>query len=191
MSDPSEYGPVILLVAADGSTTPFADALPDRRCKQVSSPAEARAALEAERPSLLVVDRSSIGPDGDDLVAYVRSSSVEATVPIVVVADEYVPDLPLLRFDTQVTRPYESETLRAAIDRALLASEYRDAVTELYDQCRQRAESGGGPLDEASGLRQSRERADDLLAELVSDDPHILSSLLWTPENHVGETGKF
>ncbi len=180
---------MILLVAAEGDGDEFISALPDQGWERVD-PATAADRLAAATVDLLVVDRTSVGAEADALVERLRSEAADTTVPVVVITAGDLPDLPLLRFD-EVVRPPVDGALAEAVARALTVTEYRDAVATFYEHCREHAESDATPLDEAGDLREARDRADDLLAQLVDRDPGVVADLLWMPENGDDGTSNF
>lgn len=180
---------MILLVAAEGAAGEFAPSLPDQGWERVDPDGVADRLADGS-VDLLVVDRSSVGADADGVVERLRSEAAETTVPVVVVSSGDVSHLPLLRFD-EVVRPAADGGLADAVARTRTVVEYRDAVADLYEHCREYAERDPEPLEEADELRAARERADDLLAELVDRDPGLVADLLWMPENGGGRTGNF
>lgn len=179
---------MILLVTAEGAGDEFASALSDGDWERVG-PAVAAERLAEASVDLLVVDRTSVGADADALVERLRSAEAETTVPVVVVSAEGVSHLPLLRFDEVVQPPVEG-ALADAVSRALTVVAYRDAVADLYERCREYA-ADERPVAAVSDLREAREEADDLLAELVDRDPGVVADLLWMPENGGDGTRNF
>lgn len=153
-----------VLVVAAGSPEAVESALPDRRLRHVDSVASTREAL-ADRPAAVVVDRASLGPAADDLVSTVLA--LDERVPVVIVADEPV-DADLRSFDAAVVRPFDDRELADAVECGLLVGEYDDAVGELYEQCRQRADGDPDPLAASPDLRRLRRDADAVLDDLVS-----------------------
>lgn len=171
---------MILLVAAESAADGYTQALPDVRVERVG-PSAAADRLADAMPGVVVVDRTSAGSDADAVVERVRSGD-RPDVPVVVVASEDVSHLPLLRFDAVLGPPVAEETLRDAVERALAVGEYRDAVEDLYERCREYAEGDPVPLEDAADVRAARDRADDLLADLVDRDPGVVVDLLWEPD---------
>lgn len=172
---------MILLVAADRAADEYTRALPDARVERVE-PSAAADRLADATPEVVVVDRASAGSDADAVVEEARSAGGRPDVPIVVVASGDVSHLPLLRFDTVLGPPVGDEVLRDTVERALAVGEYRDAVEDLYEECRAYAEGDPVPLEDAIGVREARDRADDLLADLVDRDPGVVADLLWEPD---------
>lgn len=171
---------MILLVAADAAADEFILALPDARVEQVG-PSAAAGRLADATPDVVVIDRTSAGSDADAVVEDLRSGDRPA-VPVVVVAAADVSHLPLLRFDAVVEPPVGGGALGDAVDRARAVSAYRDAVGDLYERCREYAEGDPVPLEDAGDVRAARDRADDLLADLVARDPGVVADLLWEPD---------
>lgn len=134
-----------------------------------------------EEPDVVVVDRPSID-DADDLVRWLRSpESPDAKVPLILLVETVPPsELPLLAYDEVVHLPAERTVFRAALRTARAVTGYREAVTDLYDECLSRAEDGNGPLEVDEEVREARDRADERLADLP-DDPDVFAAILSDP----------
>lgn len=143
--------------------------------------------LPAE-PDVVLVDRPSVD-DADELVRWLRSAeSPDAKVPLILLVETVPPgELPLLPYDEVAHLPVERTVFRAALQTARAVTGYRDAVTDLYDECLSRAEAGNGPLEVDEDVREARDRADERLADLP-DDPDVFAAILSDPPEEHEET---
>lgn len=138
-----------------------------------------------EEPAVVVVDRPSVD-DADEIVRWLRSAeSPDAKIPLIFLVETDPPDeLPLLAYDEVVYLPAERTVFEGALRTANAVTGYREAVTDLYDECLSRAEAGNGPLEVDEEVQEARDRADERLADLP-DDPDVFAAILSAPpENH-------
>lgn len=132
-------------------------------------------------PELVVLDRLSI-EDADAFVRWLRSpESPDPKLPLVLLVESAPPEeLPLLAYDEVVHLPAEETVVRTAIRTAIAVTGYRDAVTDLFDECLTRAQEGNGPVEVDDEVKEARIRADDRLADLPND-PEVFAALLSDP----------
>ncbi|MFB6219736.1 MAG: hypothetical protein ABEH77_11300 [Halobacteriaceae archaeon] len=159
---------MIVVVADAESFGRVADALPDRPVEHATTAAEAPLA------GALVVVVDTAAPGAADLVADLRDGPRFPPALVVVARG----DLPgeLLPAD-EVVDGFAPAAVAEAVERALLAAEYRRAVDRLYDACADRAEAGTtDPLAESEELREARRSADEVLA--AAADRGLLTALL-------------
>jgi hypothetical protein len=175
--------PVILQVAARDLPSAVRAVLDDETVQAVRDTEAARD--PPERPDLVVLDRPSV-EGADEFVDWLRSDeSPDPKLPLIVLVDTVPPgELPLLAYDEVVHLPTDETAVRAALQTARAVTGYRDAVTDLYDECLSRAEAGNGPLEVDEEVRAARERADERLADLP-DDPEVFAALLADPDDGV------
>lgn len=170
---------MILQVAARDLPDSIRAVLEGEAVHAVENAAAARAL--PEEPDVVLLDRPSVD-DADDIVRWLRSAeSPDAKVPLIVLVETEAPDeLPLLAYDEVVYLPAERTVFRGALRTAKAVTGYREAVTNLYDECLSRAEEGNGPLEVGEEVREARDRADERLADLP-DDPEVFAAILSDP----------
>lgn len=141
-----------------------------------------------EVPDLVVLDRASI-EEADAFVRWLRSpESPDTKLPLVLLVETEPPEeLPLLAYDEVVHLPAEETVVRTAIRTAIAVTEYREAVTDLYNECLTRAQQGNGPVEVDEDVQAARDRADDRLADLP-DDPEVFAALLSDPAEEDDDT---
>jgi hypothetical protein len=173
---------VILLVASSSHADACRRILDGEEVVSTSSAAAARDVLRDTVPALLVLGLDEIA-DARALFTELRDGAFgEAMVPVVFVGEGVSLDgLPSLALDEVVNAPYRDADLAAAVERAREVSAYREAVSDLYEESRERAESGEASPDDFEmppPVQEAREEADDRLSCLL-DRPEVVSSLLW------------
>jgi hypothetical protein len=151
---------VTLLVADDDDGQSLRDALgPGVVAVEADAVSDAVARHD---PDVAVVDADAVADPGG-VVAAIRSGGGGLTVVSVGAAET----------DADVTCPSRNaDAVRAAVDRARRVAEYRRSVSDLYEQCKNRA---FGRPDEA--LRESRADADSRLADLPDDRWAVAAAL--------------
>lgn len=167
---------MILQVAARELPAPVRAVLEGETVRAVADSASARDLQEP--PDVVLLDRPSV--DGaDEYVRWLRSEeSPDAKLPLILLVDTVPPgELPLLPYDEVVHLPTDETAVAAALRTAKAVTGYRDAVADLYEECLDRAEAGGGPLEVDEEVQEARKRADDRLADLP-DDPEVFAALL-------------
>jgi CheY-like chemotaxis protein len=94
-----------------------------------SGAAEARSALAARTPDLIIMDVMMRGQDGISLIRELRADPRTAHVPIVVVSgltdSATLSDALVFGATDFITKPFELELLRAKLERAILIAEQR------------------------------------------------------------------
>ncbi|MFB6146397.1 MAG: hypothetical protein ABEJ08_01760 [Halobacteriaceae archaeon] len=148
------------------------DALAARPTERV---ADVDAALDHDAtPDVVVFDGDTVQAVDTGVT---RLQSAWSGVPIVLLATGDPPDA-LRPYDEVVYLPTSDGTLTEVVERAGTVSDYRDAVQDLYEECRRRATDGvTDPLASDAGVETSREAADELYHG-VSDSSAALSALL-------------
>lgn len=129
-------------------------------------PVEAAAvgdAVARHDPDVVVVDADAVADPGG-VVAAIRSAAGGGVPVVSVGAPETDADV--------ASTSRNPEAVRAAVDRACRVAEYRRSVSDLYEQCKNRAL---GRPDEA--LRESRADADRRLADLPDDRWAVAAAL--------------
>lgn len=134
-----------------------------------------------ENPELVVLDRHSI-EDADAFIRWLRGpESPDAKLPVVLLVETGPPEeVPLLAYDEVVRLPAEETVVRTAVRTAIAVTGYREAVTDLFDECLTRAQEGNGPVEVDDDVKAARDRADDRLADLPND-PEVFAALLKDP----------
>lgn len=159
---------VILLVGSDRATYDcLVAALPDRSVERVPATPDALSMAD-DRPDVVFVDVDAT--DDGTVPASLRDGMGDAAL-VAVVDPETTIDGSV--FDDHVTRPLDPERVRYAAEQAILAREYRNAVSELYDLCETRArDDPDAPAGASAEIRAARLRADERLAAFreESDD---------------------
>lgn len=120
------------------------------------TPAEGVTTWRDADADALVVD------SGDErLVASVRDEPDGAAVPIVLVTSAAHPEA---HADAVLSPDADADEATDAVQRAVTARDYRDAVTALYEACRDR--TFGHPDDRILELRAAADRAYERLDEI-------------------------
>lgn len=122
--------------------------------------AEARERCRLIQPDALVLGRDPTVPPTEGFLGAVRAGAFgRADLPVVAVT----PDGSTGQVDEPVVPPVSGESLKGAVDRALVLGEYQSAIVDFFDVCRERAEGGGpSPAD----FRTARTEADAALAAI-------------------------
>lgn len=150
---------VILLVGSDRATYDcLVAALPDRSVER--APATTEVLSMADDPDVVFVDADAVDDGADP--ASLRDETGGAA--LVAIADpETTVDGSV--FDDRVMRPLDAKRVRYAAEQAILAREYRVAVSELYELCEARArDDPDAPAGDSAEIRAARLRADERLA---------------------------
>lgn len=142
------------VVVTPESRSPALDALDV--VSVVADAAASVAAVEDADADALVVD----SPDPAVLTA-IRNADGGSAVPVVLITTEEYPIGPA---DAVVAPDADTEVAQDAIDRAQAAAEYRTAVGDLYEACRNR--SAGQPDESIRDLREAADHAYEDLDEL-------------------------
>jgi len=122
-----------LLTAAGHQVTTFHDA------------ASALAAVEERAPDLVITDMNMAGMDGFELIERVRAFDPRVSVIAITAFGSIETAVRALRLGAYdfVTKPFEPQTLRVAVDRALEATELRSEVKRLRGELGGRFHVGG------------------------------------------------
>lgn len=151
---------MILLVGSDRATYDcLVAALPDRSVERVPGPTAALPTAD-DRPDVVFVDVEAV--DDGTAPASLRDGMDDAAL-VAIVDPETTVDGSI--FDDHVTRPLDAERVQYVAEQAILAREYRDAVSELYELCEARArDDPGAQVGASAEIRAARLRADECLA---------------------------
>lgn len=169
---------IALLGVEEAVTGAVAAAVPDREVRVLDAVSSTARLLRAGEVDALVLDRDAVA-HADALLTDVREGALgDPRVPLVLRTDDPLPAaFPLLAYDEILGGDVAPEAVGRAVADAARVAAYREAVGDLYEQCRDRA-AGEEDAPTLADLGPVREAADRALADL---DPATLADLLWTP----------
>jgi hypothetical protein len=169
---------IVLLGVGEAVTAAITAAALDAEVDALDAVPPAARLLRDDGADALVVDRDALD-DADALLADVREGAFgDPRLPLVLLTDDPLPaGFPLLAYDEVLDGDADPEAVVDAVADATEVAAYREAVDDLYRQCRDRA-AGDDDAPGLADLTPVREAADRALADL---DPATLADLLWRP----------
>ena len=153
---------MILLIGGDRATSErLAAALPDRSIERVSADTDVHPLLDGEGPRLAFVDATAVDPESPVLATLRDHPAGPALVAITAPGEPADGTV----YDDYVETPLDADRIRTAAEQAVLAHDYRAAVSVLYDLCQERAEDATIETPGVSEeIRAARRAADEKLA---------------------------
>ncbi len=153
-----------LLTAAGHQVTVFNDG------------ASALAAVEERAPDLVVTDMNMVGMDGFELIERVRAFDPRVSVIAITAFGSIETAVRALRLGAYdfVTKPFEPQTLRVAVDRALEATALRSEVRRLRSEVGEARFLVGGMVGRSNALAEISDlvkRVADTLANVLVTGP--------------------
>lgn len=170
-----------MLLVAGGHTVPnprLTDLLAAYRLERATTLVEARERCQNGHPDVVVLATDPTAKSTGNFITEIRAGRYDhPELPIVAVAggEEAAPD----GVDEVVAPPLTGKSLRTTVERALLLGEYKDAVTDYFSLCRERA-TGDHPRP--TEYRAARAEADSARNAIVTHPVSIsFERLLDTP----------
>jgi hypothetical protein len=169
---------IALVGVSEAVTAAVVAAVPDAEVRTLDAAPEAARLLGRGGVDALVLDRDAVGR-ADPLLDDVREGAFgDPRLPLVLWTDDPLPaGFPLLAYDALLDGDASPEAVGSAVADVTRVAAYREAIDDLYEQCRDRAtgEVGGPALADLGPVRDAADRA---LSDL---DPATLADLLWAP----------
>ncbi len=149
-----------LLAAAGHQVTVFSDG------------ASALAAVEERAPDLVVTDMNMVGMDGFELIERVRAFDPRVSVIAITAFGSIETAVRALRLGAYdfVTKPFEPQTLRVAVDRALEATALRSEVRRLRSEVGEARFLVGGMVGRSNALAE----ISDLVKRVADTQANVL-----------------